>query len=108
MQVVESIITVEQGIEYINLLGSNVETQYNGQGNALLIVQKGEPKKLIYEEANSFLCSEEGLRKTFESNGLAYEELNPKNDEILIGHCDGFRFCFPFPIYGRNVPVDPF
>ncbi|MCC5802251.1 hypothetical protein [Rossellomorea vietnamensis] len=40
-------------MEHIKLAGTKVEEQYKGAGNALLVMEGGEPTTLIYENPES-------------------------------------------------------
>ncbi|MFJ7855279.1 hypothetical protein ACIQX3_21310 [Peribacillus frigoritolerans] len=86
-------------MEHIKLLGTKVESQYNGCGNAFLTVENGSPTKLFYENPTMPAVSKEltveELMELFADNDVDFEVLEQKQAAILIGTCSCYEFAFP-------------
>lgn len=86
-------------MDHIDLINTMVEDQYNGVGNAFLIMENGQPTKLIYENpeipAIRKELSEDELVQLFVDHEVDFEELEEKQGVILIGTCSCFQFTFP-------------
>ncbi|WP_085508812.1 hypothetical protein [Thalassobacillus devorans] len=99
------------GVPFIELAGTEVEAAYRGAGNAILIVEGGELTKLIYENQ---ACPAVGIELNTDQfyallaeHGVYLDELEPFNgDQILLGHCSAYTFCFPWEYFGESTEIE--
>lgn len=86
-------------MNHINLTKTAVEGQYRGAGHAFLLMENGEPTKLIYENPEmppvAKELTEDEIFSLFAENAVDFEELDGKNAQILMGTCSCYSFCFP-------------
>ncbi|WP_427036624.1 hypothetical protein [Cytobacillus pseudoceanisediminis] len=86
-------------MEHIDLRNTAVEGQYKGAGHAFLIMENGEPTKLIYENPEmppvAKELTEDELFDLFAENDVDFWELDGKDAKILMGTCSCYSFCFP-------------
>jgi hypothetical protein len=86
-------------VNHIKLVGTKVENQYKGAGNALLVMEGDEPTTLIYENPEcppvSRELTEDDLIELFVSHRVDFEELEEKGAVILMGICSCYDFAFP-------------
>lgn len=86
-------------MNHIKLLNTKVKSQYKGAGNAFLIMENGEPSKLIYENPEfppvSKDFTDDELVQLFIDNAVDFEELERKQAVILMGTCSCYDFAFP-------------
>lgn len=86
-------------MSHIDLRNTKVEDQYKGAGNAFLVMENGEPSKLIYENpeftAISKDLTENELVMLFIDHDADFDILERKKATVLIGTCSCYNFCFP-------------
>ena len=86
-------------MEHIKLIGTKVENQYKGAGNAFLVMEADGPSQLIYENPE-FPCiarelTDEELVDLFATYEVNFDELEKKGAVILMGACSCYDFAFP-------------
>lgn len=86
-------------MEHIGLKGTAVEGQYKGAGHAFLVIENGEPTKLVYENPEmppvAKELTEDDICLLFAENEVSFMDLDGKNAQILMGTCSCYSFCFP-------------
>ncbi|MGD6775242.1 hypothetical protein [Sutcliffiella horikoshii] len=86
-------------MEHIKLIGTRVEGQYKGAGNAFLVMEAGEPSQLIYENTElpciAKELTDEELVELFVANRVNFKELEVNGAQILMGTCSCYDFAFP-------------
>jgi hypothetical protein len=96
-------------MNHIKLSGTPVENQYRGAGLAYLVVEKGVPSKLIYENNKNpgiaIDLSDDEFYELLADKGVDFYDLERKKSQILMGTCSCYDFCFPEVLIDFNEEV---